>query len=177
MKVPRLRRRPDPVRGAVAGLIGGLAGAWTMNKFQAFVTKAKANCAGTSGESQNSEESDDATVKAAAWLVNSITGIRLSKEQKKMAGPIVHYGFGAAMGALYGTLAEHKRQVNPAHGALFGTSLFVGADEIAVPSLRLSQAPTESPLSVHATALGAHLVYGLTTEAVRRKVRRALLLV
>ncbi len=176
MKLPRLRR-PDPVRGAVAGMIGGLAGAWTMNKFQAFVTKASENCSGTSGQSQNSEESDDATMKTAAWLLQSVAGITLSKEQKKSAGPIVHYGFGAAMGALYGTWAEHKRQVTSAHGALFGTSLFVGADEIAVPALRLSQAPTESPLSVHATALGAHLVYGLTAEAVRRKVRRALLLV
>jgi putative membrane protein len=176
MRFPRLRRR-NPMRGAVAGLIGGLAGAWTMNQFQALVSKAKENCAGTSGSSQNSQDKDDATMKAAAWVLRSVAGITPSKEQKKSAGPIVHYGFGAAMGALYGALAEYKRRVNPGHGALLGTSLFVGADEIAVPALGLSQAPTESPLSVHATALGAHLVYGLTTEAVRGRVRRALMLV
>ena len=38
----------------------------------------------------------------------------------------------------------------------------------------LSKLPTEYPLSVHAYAFASHLVFGLTTELVRRAVRNAL---
>ena len=176
MKLPRLRRRPDLLRGAASGLVGGLAGAWTMNHFQSLVSKIKGDCDGSSGQ-QDSEGSEDATVKMASWLLEFAAGIKLSKEQKKAAGPIVHYAFGAAMGALYGGLLEYKRHSGLGDGALLGTGLFIGADEIAVPALGLSQPPAEYPLSVHATALSAHLVYGLTAEMVRKKVRRALVLI
>ena len=176
MKFTRLRRRPDLLRGMAAGLIGGLVGGWTMNQFQAVESKVRENCSGTSGQEQKSE-SDDATTKTAAWLLDSLAGIELSKKQRKTAGPIVHYAFGAAMGALYGGLMEYKRRSSPADGAMWGTALFVGADELTVPALGLSEPPTKYPLSVHASALTAHLLYGLTTELVRRKTRRALMLV
>jgi putative membrane protein len=137
----------------------------------------KENCSGTSGQEQKSEESDDATMKTAAWLLDSVAGITLSKEQKKTAGPVVYYVFGAAMGALYGALMEHKHGFSAADGAVWGAALFVGADEVVVPALGLSEPPTKYPLALHASALTAHLVYGLTTEVVRRKTRRALMLV
>lgn len=174
MRVPKLRRRPNPVRGAAAGFIGGLAGAWTMNQFQSLVSKVKRNCEGTSGQLAAPRDNDDATMKAAERTLHSVAGVTLTEEQKKKAGPIVHYAFGAVMGALYGTLIESKRHANAGEGALLGAALFVGADELAVPALGLSQSPAKYPLSVHATALGAHLVYGLTTETVRRKLRSGL---
>jgi hypothetical protein len=43
-----------------------------------------------------------------------------------------------------------------------------------VPAFKLSEPPLEHPPSVHAKALAAHLVYGLTAETVRRLVRRVL---
>lgn len=174
MKSMRLRRTPDPVKGMLAGLVGGLTGAWAMNKFQASLSKAMKNCAGTSG--QPKAEGDDATMKLAEWLLKSIADIELTSEQKKSAGSFVHYGFGGAMGGLYGALLERSRKPGLIDGTLLGVLLFAGADELMVPALGLSESPTKYPLSVHASALGAHLVYGLTTEEVRRKVRRFLLL-
>jgi uncharacterized membrane protein YagU involved in acid resistance len=57
---------------------------------------------------------------------------------------------------------------------LFGTGLFVAADEVAVPALGLSKSPREYPLSTHLYGLASHLVYGFTAEYVRRGVRRLL---
>ncbi len=37
-----------------------------------------------------------------------------------------------------------------------------------VPTLKLSKPPDEVPLSKHIEGLGAHLVYGATTEGLRR---------
>jgi uncharacterized membrane protein YagU involved in acid resistance len=56
----------------------------------------------------------------------------------------------------------------------FGAALFVAADEIVVPALGLSPQPTESSISSHLYGLAAHLVYGVTTEVVRRGLRAAL---
>src|SRR5437667_10982337 len=100
MRFPRLRRRPDLMRGVAAGLCGGLVGAWTMNQFQAIETKIRENCSGKSGQAQKPKESDDATTRSAEWLLHSVAGISLSREQKKASGPIVHYSFGAAMGVM-----------------------------------------------------------------------------
>ena len=175
--MPRLRRRPDFTRGMAAGFLGGLVGAWAMNQYQGLESKIKDNCSGDSGREKSSEGSEDATMKAAAWVVESVAGIKLSHEQKKAAGPIVHYGFGAVMGAAYGAVMERRQRSSSAGGAMLGMSLLLGADELAVPALGLSKSPSETPLASHTSAMAAHLVYGVTTEAVRRRIRRALLLV
>ena len=78
------------------------------------------------------------------------------------------------MGGLYGALAEIAPIAIIGFGLAFGAIFWVAADEAAVPALGLSKSPTESPLSTHASALASHLVYGLTTDLVRRALRSAL---
>jgi len=70
------------------------------------------------------------------------------------------------------TAASFGGEVTWGLGAPFGTALWLGADEVAVPAFHLAGPPWKTPASVHARALAAHLVYGLTTEGVRRLVRR-----
>ncbi|QHN02522.1 DUF1440 domain-containing protein [Granulicella sp. WH15] len=114
-------------------------------------------------------------MKAADAIVNTVTGGRhLSLEEKQKDGPIVHYAFGALMGGLYGGLAEYSPLVRSGFGTSFGGVLFTGADLIAVPAFKLSGAPTEFPASAYATPFAAHIVYGATTELVRRIVRAVL---
>ena len=84
----------------------------------------------------------------------------------------MHYAFGASTGAVYGAMAELAPGVTAGSGLMFGAAVWVVADEAIVPALGLSKPPTEYPLSVHAYALSAHLVYGLTAEITRRAVRR-----
>lgn len=158
-------------KGVVAGAVGGLVGAWTMNQAQAAISKLKKQEQGSQGDSG---EAEDATMKAADKIVSLPTGHHLSHEQKKIAGPIVHYVFGAVMGAAYGAATEPLLHVSPSAGLIFGSALFVGADEIAVPLARLSGPPTASPISAHLEALAAHLVYGVSADLVRRGVRAAI---
>jgi len=81
---------------------------------------------------------------------------------------------GITTGVLYGAVAELLPEVTVGAGLPFGAFVWLTADEGAVPALGLSKSPAEYPLSTHAYALSAHFVYGLTTEIVRRAVRRAL---
>lgn len=174
------------VRGVLAGAAGGLVASWVMNQFienlsgplQEAVQSEEENRQQKAQEVQQQESGEpkiDATMKTADALVNLATGGRhLSLEEKQKDGPIVHYTFGATMGAVYGGLAEYSGLPRAAFGTLFGGILFVGADLFAVPALHLSGSPAEQPASALATPFAAHLVYGATTELFRRLFRTIL---
>src|SRR5688500_8444006 len=176
-------------KGLAAGLIAGLVASWTMNQFQAAWTKAKEGFEKPhgaqsmqpseggqpgQGSEQSKESQDDATVKAAKAISEGILGHKLEESEKRVAGAAVHYEFGTATGGLYGAVAEFAPEITVGAGLPFGAAFWLVADEMAVPLLGLSKAPTEYPVSTHVYALASHLVFGLTAEIVRRAVRKAL---
>ncbi len=168
-----------PIRGILAGVAGGLVAAWAMNVFSEGPGKQLSSAvAGQSPSSSSAEDStpkQDATMKAADSIVEHVTGGRhLTWEEQQRDGPIVHYAFGALMGGIYGGLAEYSPLVRSGFGATFGSVLFGGADLIAVPALNLSGSAGDAPLSSLLSPYAAHLVYGVTTEIVRRSIRRIL---
>lgn len=183
-------RNPDGNlwKGVAAGLAAGLAATWVMTMFQNLSGKLEKileedeprnpQHSAERGTEQSSEEGEehgeDATVKAASAISQGLFHHELSEREKKVAGPAVHYGFGTLTGGLYGALAELAPEVTRGAGLPFGTVVWLGADEVAVPAFRLSGPPWEHPPSVHARALAAHLVYGLATEGARRLVRQVL---
>jgi hypothetical protein len=120
------------------------------------------------------EEHDDTTVKAASAISEGIFRHKLTIDEKKIAGPAVHYALGTAVGGLYGAVAEVVPSVKTGTGLPFGAAFWLVVDETAVPVLGLSKPPTEYPVATHVYALASHLVYGLTAELVRRALRRAL---
>jgi putative membrane protein len=162
------------LKGIAAGLAGGLVASYVMNQFQA-VTQKIADSAGKGRRKRKRKQDDgeDATVRTAEAITEAF-GHRLTKQEKQVAGPAVHYAFGATMGGVYGALAELSPKLAAGGGLPFGTALWLAADEVAVPALGLGKKPTETPAPVHAYALASHAVYGLTAEIVRRAVRRAL---
>lgn len=183
MRIAARRRSGRLWKGLLAGAAAGLAGSVAMTVCQKAWTKAsevvkkadneQKESAGTQEPRQDKDE--DATVKAASKAV-SLAGHELRPEQKPKAGSFVHYGFGTAMGVLYGIVMESAprrfRTVHPAvSGGGFGSALFVGAHEIAVPALGLSAKPSEQPLSDHFREWALHLAYGISGEMVRRLLR------
>lgn len=178
------RHEPDLLKGAVAGLLGGLAASWVMNQFQAAVPatafkKLLGETDGQEGGSSNGqgdqqESAEPATVKAAEAVSEGVLDHELADDEKAWAGPAVHYTHGSLSAALYGALAEHEPVVARGAGLPFGTALWLVADEGAVPALGLSKVPWKYPPSTHLYSFASHLVYGLSTEAVRRLVRRLL---
>lgn len=98
----------------------------------------------------------------------------LTSDEKKIAGPAVHYALGTGVGGLYGAVAEVVPEVTGGVGLPFGVAFWLVVDETAVPVLGLSKPPNEYPVSTHIYALASHLVYGLTAEGVRRGLRKAL---
>lgn len=188
----RGRGETDFLKGLAAGLVGGLVASVVMNQFQKLLGKWTAGIEKSHGAQSlqqglprhgagrmlRERGSDDAQDDAAERLANTIsTGVfdhELTKRERDTAGTALHYAYGISMGAFYGAAAEFAPVVTVGAGALYGAGIWVVADEGVVPALGLSKSSAEYPFSIHAYALASHLVYGLTTEVVRRAARQAL---
>ncbi len=161
-------------RSTAAGALGGLAASFAMNQFQALVSAAaKAASPPDSDKQESSSQDDDATVKTAKVISTKVFNHELTADEKKWAGPAVHYALGTTLGALYGGLAETFPVVTAGYGIAYGTAVWLGADEITVPALGLSPPASETPPSSHAKALAAHLVYGVVTALTRKIILRS----
>jgi putative membrane protein len=179
------RRRRRLLRGTLAGIAAGLAASWAMNVFMSSVGDKLTQSLMSDEDrlqqrqqeqqsEQSQEPEEDATMKASESIVHEVSGGRhLSHEERKKAGPAVHYGFGALMGGLYGALNECSDWTSMGFGTVFGALLFAGADLVGVPAFGLAPSPLDQPVAAQATPLAAHLVYGATTELVRRAIRSA----
>ena len=166
------KRAPNVLKGLAAGILGGLVASWVMDKFQyAWMEMASSS----SQSDQNQDNSEPATVKSAEIVSQKLFDHQLTKDEKKIAGDAVHYATGGASAAVYGIAAEFVPEVTAGAGLPFGTAVWLLVDEGAVPLLHLSKGPTEYPLSTHLYALASHFVYGVTTEVVRRTLRRTVL--
>ena len=166
-------RGPSMWKGAVAGAVGGLAASYVMDQFQAAWIALASD--GGKGKPDASSESDEpATEKAASAVSEGLFGHELTRAEKKVGGSVVHYAVGGLTGALYGAATEVAPSLATGAGLPYGTAVWLVVDEGAVPALGLSKPVTEYPLSNHLYALVSHFVFGVTTDVVRRGVRRVL---
>ena len=157
------------VKGAVAGLVGGLVASFVMSEFQLLLSSL-------SQEEKKSKKKKDepANVKTAEAISENVFRHKLLKSEKEAAGEAVHYAMGATSGLIYGIASEIAPMATVALGLPFGAAVWLVADDVVVPALGFSKPATEYPLSTHVYALSSHLVYGLTTDLVRRSLRNLL---
>ncbi|MGI8470040.1 MAG: DUF1440 domain-containing protein [Pyrinomonadaceae bacterium] len=185
-------RDGDILKGLAAGIVGGLAASVVMNQFQKlfsnFITGeqrshgaqslqkgAPHRGAGRMLEKQGKENAeDDSAERLAQTVLVGVFNHELTEREKDVAGTAFHYAYGISMGAIYGAAAEISDKATMGAGLPYGVLIWLGADEGVVPLLGLSKHSGEYPFSVHAGAFASHLVYGLTTEIVRRAVRKIL---
>ena len=145
--------------GLLAGTLAGLAAAWAMNAAQAaFPVKPAGNA-------------DPATERAARKLNRLFTGKKLAHSRKHPAGTIVHYAFGALLGALYGAATERYPRAAAGWGVPFGLAVTGIADEAIVPALGLGTPPWATPFTTHVYGAASHMLFGAVAEAVRKIVR------
>jgi putative membrane protein len=162
-------RKNKVYKGLIAGSIGGLAASWIMTRFQSVLSRA------VQGKSNPHEgQGEDATVKTARKISSGVLNHELSPEEKKTAGPLVHYAYGTGIGALYGGLAQKYKTTKAGFGSAYGAAAWALGDEVAVPALGLGKKPTEAPVTQQVQMLAAHVVYGVALEGVRRLTLRVL---
>jgi len=160
----RIDRKTNLRRGFLAGAVGGLIACFAMSEFHSFFQKA---------ESSAEDQQEDSTVKTASAISQKVFHHELTPQQKKIAGPAMHYGFGASVAMFYGAAVEVMPVLRTGWGMPFGVAVWLGAHVITVPALGLSEPVTRSTPRREAVEFSAHLVYGAVVEAVRRLLRNA----
>ncbi|HET8668471.1 MAG TPA: hypothetical protein VFM10_10860, partial [Terriglobales bacterium] len=119
-------------RGVLAGALGGLIGGWTMGRSAALWEKLSGKPDGVSRSElarlearqfvSGSSQELDSISKVADWIDARLFRHGLSPTQKGIAAALVHYSAGAALGAVYGALAEVAPGVTKGWGVPFGVA-------------------------------------------------------
>jgi putative membrane protein len=150
-------RERSILKGAVAGMVGGLVGAGAkMLVEKIFPPRVQGQTA------------------PPVVLVEQVAGRSLPEGQKQAATQGIHWGFGAAAGAVYGAMVEIEPSLGAWKGAAFGVALNKITHESLLPKLGLSAPKDEQPAQERISEWVSHAVYGIFTDAVRRGVRRGL---
>jgi hypothetical protein len=183
------RNKPSVLRGIVTGVAAGIAATLVMDQFQKLTTAGQQaiekqrklaqdespwQIAHEQVQKEQQEAQQEGSTEIVARKLAEATGTSLPREDRKKAGQAVHYTFGTLMGVVYGVSAELLPEVTTGAGTAFGTLLFLGADEVAVPAFQLSPPVTKTPATDHLQHWAAHVVYGGTLELVRSLLRRIL---
>jgi putative membrane protein len=139
--VPHLRHQAA-LASVVGGLLGGLIGAGVMSAGHALITTIAGD---GSRQPAKGDQEEDATVKVADRVSQTLRRRTLAPHEKTAASHLVHGGFGALMGALYGAAASVWPAVAVGAGTGFGAAVWLGAHATVVPVLALAPSPLREP--------------------------------
>jgi hypothetical protein len=107
------------------------------------------------GGSQKSQP--ESSPEKVAHRGAELLGITLSRDELATWGNRVHWVYGIHWGSVYATVGVPRTLIG---GFGYGAFLWLVSDELLLWALGIAGKPTNYPLSVHASALAAHLVYG-----------------
>jgi uncharacterized membrane protein YagU involved in acid resistance len=79
---------------------------------------------------------------------------------------ITHFGYGSAMGGVYGTLTEKMAAPPVISGMGYGLAVWAGSYLGLLPALGILRPATEHPPRRNALMIAAHLVWGATLGAI-----------
>jgi hypothetical protein len=150
-----MRTRTSLLAGLGLGLAAGAAGTAAMTALQ----EATAYARGQGGQSFK-EPRTWSEAPAPAQLAKKALGPRIVKRQAPLVTTAAHWGYGTALGAIYG-LAQSRLRVHPLlHGSVFGTAVW-GLSYATLAPLGIYEAPWRYPARELAVDWSYHAVYGL----------------
>ena len=168
------------VRGAVAGMVGGVVGSTAMVVFNRLLAetgfgrqdlgarKQHRHVEGKPNTTDGTIADEPASEKAASYVAEAVTTTPLDDHGKKIGGSLAHHAFGAMTGAFYGAVVSRVPQFAAGAGAPYGALVWLTAAEIGMPLTGLAKKPWAYRRERHAASFATHLVFGLILEATRR---------
>jgi len=152
-------RKRSVLKGALAGLVGGIVGS-------------------------------GAKAVAEKLYPPSVAGERLAIAEQVAEDPLsggegqaalrrIHWTFGALAGAVYGAAVELEPKAGAWRGAAFGLALNKLSHQslaagIGLPKIGLAETAVRQTTQERQSEWVTHAVYGITTDLVRRLVRKGL---
>jgi len=93
---------------------------------------------------------------------------------EKSAAEALHWTFGTLTGGVYGAVVEYQPHAAAWQGGAFGLTLNRLTHEGILPQATLVEPVQEQPAQERVSEWVTHVMYGVTTELVRRAVRKRL---
>ena len=181
---------PDPLKGAVAGAVGGFVGTLRMgrvsdlwNKINEKLELSESPRLRPLAKRQGTEEDPlppfgDRTQTQAqqqvADAISTATGHPLKPHDREIGGEIVHKATGVLLGAAYGLAAEYVPTLRKTHGIALGVVAYLVGRQGALPLLGLAPPPKKQPAADHLLSLLSYLAYGFFCETVRGRLRQTM---
>ena len=100
--------------------------------------------------------------------------IDLSPDAKEAASEVLHWTFGTLTGGVYGAVVEYQPKAAVWQGGTFGLALNRLTHQGILPRTNLVEPVPEQPAQERISEWVTHIMYGVTTELVRRIVRKRL---
>ncbi|MGQ0601384.1 MAG: hypothetical protein ACT4QE_06765 [Anaerolineales bacterium] len=152
------------VKGAMAGMAGTTALTSAMKSapplLSRFGLKLDGKPAGIRGRIRSKRE--EPTEKLAARVAKDVLDTPIDQKTKQVAGQAIHWGYGAAWGAVYGVVQNRLHLPHQVHGLLFGGIVgLIGAT--IVPALGLTSRRTRQPMAQNVMPFLTHVLYGWVT--------------
>jgi len=160
MKKTRNPRKISLIKGLLAGIAGGLAGSAAKILAEKLVPP----------RTQGQTPPPVLVVERAAHSVAE----EPVASAKSAAAQGIHWGFGTMIGGVYGVAAELSPRVTSWQGSVFGLTVNRLAHKGLLPGLDLVEPVAEQPAQERISEWVSHVIYGVTTEVVRRAVRKRL---
>ena len=151
------KRERSILKGALAGLVGGIVGSG------AKAVAEKLYPPRVAGETPSS-----------IVLAEQVAGHPLFNGQKQVALQGIHWTFGAIAGAVYGAAVELEPKAGAWRGAAVGLALNKLNHESLLPKMGLTEPTVRQNTQERQSEWVTHAVYGITTDLVRRIVRKGL---
>jgi putative membrane protein len=151
------RRERSILKGALAGLVGGIVGSGAKAVAEKLYPPRIAG----------------ATPPPIA-LAEQMAGHPLSNGQEQVARQGIHWIFGAIAGAVYGVAVELEPKAGAWRGAGFGLALNKLTHGSLLPKMGLAEPTVRQTTQERQSEWVTHAVYGITTDLVRGIVRKGL---
>ncbi|HYX83484.1 MAG TPA: hypothetical protein VE777_00810 [Gaiellales bacterium] len=154
-------RKLTPLGAVSRGIAAGVVGTACMTAVQEVMARRRPVRAGTATE----EKPDDPWAKAPApaqlarRVIEGVFQREVSADRIPLFTNAVHWGYGTAMGGLYGILQGTLRDRPAVHGPLFGLGVWASSYATLVP-LGLYEPPWHYKASSIAKDVSYHLAYG-----------------
>ena len=152
----------SPLRGFVAGAVGGLAGSYAKMLCEQAVPPRP----------EGRKQPPEILVENVA---NAKLGHDLDDDAKGKVVESIHWTFGTLTGALYGALREVWPTIGIGRGTGYGIAVWLFSHETTLPALSLTPGVKEMPVFEQADEFANHAVYGYVLDLVRGLVRRYVL--
>lgn len=155
------------LKGAVSGLAGTAALSAAMEQVPSLLEQvglgpSRRGEKSGAGGGKNSEQTVE---KLAGKVAGDLFDAHLSKKERKVAGQVIHWAYGAGWGTVYGVMQSTFRFPPLLLGTLLAGLMGLTAATI-IPSMRVAPQPKDLPLERNLLQLSYIFIFGWVTALV-----------